>query len=304
MARNNDTPWGLDAQAAAGQDSLYQDATGVQPRFAAQASAGRTGSDAGRAMRLVALVAVVIGLAALTAAACVLSYSSMHHLAIQGGVSARLASVYPLIFDALLVLAGCSVLALRGAGLASRVYGWLCLLVLLGALAAGGALHAAAKTIPHRLAGVVAAIAPWALVLIGFGLLLVLLRYARVRRLGQNNAKATPAGQEERPFPDPAASGGLAGGAQTVVGDASGGPPARQADPELQARIPRQPAHEQADANPVPAPASAQQDHGAGGAPVAASELNPAPTPDSTPEGASEPPAFRRTHSSPTPPEE
>jgi hypothetical protein len=283
VARNNDTPWGLNAQAAAGQGSPYQDATGVQPRFAAQAAAGRPGRDAGRAMRLVALVAVVIGLAALTAAACVLSYSSMHYLAIQGGVSARLASVYPLIFDALLVLAGWSVLALRGAGLASRVYGWLCMLVLLGALAAGGALHAAAKTIPHRLAGVVAAIVPWALVLIGFGLLLALLRYARVRRLGQNIAKAAAAGQEERPFPDP---------------------PARQTDLELQARIPRQPAHEQADANPVPAPASAQQDHGAGGAPVAASELNPAPTPDSTPEGASEPPAFRRTHSSPTPPEE
>jgi len=74
-------------------------------------------------MRLVALVAVVVGLAALTAAACGLSYSRIHHLAIQAGVSARLASVYPLIFDALLILAGSSVLALRSAELISRVYG-------------------------------------------------------------------------------------------------------------------------------------------------------------------------------------
>ncbi len=61
-------------------------------------------------------VAVAVGLAALTAAACVLSYSSVHHFAMQAGVSASLARIYPLIFDAMLAVAGCSVLALRGAG--------------------------------------------------------------------------------------------------------------------------------------------------------------------------------------------
>ncbi len=167
-------------------------------RRAAYAGAGRPqdtdppgsaphGRDAGRALRVLALVAVVAGLAALTAAACVLSYSSVHHLAVQAGAAGRLASIYPLIFDALLVLAGCSVLALRGAGLISRVYSWLCLLVLLAALAAGGAIRAAAVKVPHKLAAVVAAIVPWALVLIGFGLLLALLRYARLRRLGKRN---------------------------------------------------------------------------------------------------------------------
>ena len=186
-------------------------------------------------MRLIALIAVVIGLAALTAAACVLSYSSMHHLAIQAGVSARLASVYPLIFDALLVLAGCSVLALRGAGLVSRVYGWLCMLVLLGGLAAGGALHAAATKIPRRLAGVVAAIVPWVLVLIGFGLLLALLRYARIRRLAQNAPDAPDA-------PDAAAAADEAE-EQTV---ASGEPDeAGQPESEL---------------NPAPTPDSAEED--------------------------------------------
>lgn len=278
MAHDNDTPWGTGAPAAAGQDSPYEDATGVQPRFAAQVAEGRPGRDAGRALRLVALVAVVIGLAALTAAACVLSYSSMHYLAIQANVSARLASIYPLIFDALLVVTGCSVLALRGAGLVSRVYGWLCLLVLLGALGAGGALRAAATKIPHRLAGVVAAIVPWALVLIGFGLMLALLRYARARR-GQPNAKAAAAVTEERPA-------------------------ARQADLELRARIPRQPAHEQTEADPVPAPGVPQQGPEAGGPPGQASDLNPAPTPDSAGEEASGLPAFRRARSSPTPPED
>ncbi len=147
----------------------------------------RPGSDAGRVLRVLALIAVAVGLTALTAAACVLSYSSVHHLATQAGVHGRLARIYPLIFDAVLVVAGCSVLALRGAGLVSRLYSWLCMLVLLAALAAGGVLHAAAVKIPHKLAAVVAAIVPWALVLIAFGLLIALLRYARLRRLGKRN---------------------------------------------------------------------------------------------------------------------
>ena len=140
-------------------------------------------------LRVLALIAVAVGLTALTAAACVLSYSSVHHLATEAGVHGRLARIYPLIFDAVLVVAGCSVLALRGAGLVSRLYSWLCMLVLLSALAAGGALHAAAVKIPHKLAAVVAAIVPWALVLIAFGLLIALLRYARLRRLGKRNGK-------------------------------------------------------------------------------------------------------------------
>ncbi len=161
---------------------------GVAAHMGAEPAAGdRPGRDGGRVLRVLALIAVAGGLAALTAAACVLSYSSIHHLALRAGVHGRLASIYPLIFDALLVVAGCSVLALRGAGLVSRVYSWLSMLVLLAALAAGGAAHAAAVTIPHKTAAVVAAIVPWVLVLIGFGLLLALLRYARLRRLGKRN---------------------------------------------------------------------------------------------------------------------
>jgi hypothetical protein len=148
------------------------------------------GRDSGRALRLAGLIAVAVGLAALTAAACTLSYSSIHHLATDGSVSPRLARVYPFIFDALLVIAGCSVLALRGAGLGSRIYAWFCMLILLAALAAGGAVHGAAIHVPRRLAAIVAAVVPWALVLIGFGLLLALLRYARMRRLGQQQDKS------------------------------------------------------------------------------------------------------------------
>jgi Protein of unknown function (DUF2637) len=268
VTETNDTPDRLDAPLAAGRPAAYQEVTGVQPRFAAQAAAAWPSRDAGRAMRLVALVAVIIGLAALTAAACVLSYSSIHHLAIQAGVSARLASVYPLIFDALLILAGCSVLALRGARFVSRVYAWLCMLVLLGSLAAGGALDAAATKVPHRVAGEVAAIVPWVLVLIGFGLLLALLRYARSRRLGRNPAEAAPAA--EAPAEAPAR------------------PTVQQAELQLRARIPDQPV--------------APDDLDAAGQPER--ELHPAPVPERSEEETGEPPTFRRTRSSPTPPQE
>jgi len=286
VTETNDTPDRMDALLAAGRAAAYQDVTGVQPRFAAQAAAAWPSRDAGRAMGLVALVAVVLGLAALTAAACVLSYSSIHHLAIQAGVSARLASVYPLIFDALLILAGCSVLALRGAGFVSRVYAWLCMLVLLGGLAAGGALDAAATKVPHRVAGEVAAIVPWVLVLIGFGLLLALLRYARSRRLGQSHAEA--AGDFDADAAPVVAAQPVAALAVEATAEAASRPTVQQAELQLRARIPDQPV--------------APDDQEAAGQPE--SELNPAPVPDSSGEETGEPPTFRRTRSSPTPPQE
>jgi hypothetical protein len=124
----------------------------------------------------------VIGLVALTTAACVLSYSSVHDFALSAGISRPLARIYPDIGDAMLVMAGCSVLALRGAGLLSKVYGWLSFILLLGALAASSVMREAGFNMPLRAAEITAAVFPWALVLVAFGLLLALLRHARRRR--------------------------------------------------------------------------------------------------------------------------
>jgi Protein of unknown function (DUF2637) len=135
-----------------------------------------------RALRLLALTAVSIGVLVLAAAAFLLSYPGIHAIALQSGVSPRLARVYPVIFDAMLVIAASAVLSLRGAGLLSRCYAWLSLLVLLGAAAGADALHSARIRPPHRPAAAAAAIIPWALVLIGFGLLLAMLRHARLHR--------------------------------------------------------------------------------------------------------------------------
>ncbi len=137
-------------------------------------------------LRVIALAAVGIGLAALAGAACVLSYGGIHAFALDAGIRARLARGYPLIFDVLLVVILAAVLALRGAGLPSKVLAWTCLLALLSAAAGADALHAAGRKLPAKEAAVTAAIVPWVLVLVAFALLLAMLRQARLRRLAEN----------------------------------------------------------------------------------------------------------------------
>lgn len=291
MARNTDDRqvWAPpeDPDAPAWDVYGYADGAAALPD-AGPGAAGRPRRDTGRALRLVALTATVIGLAGLTFAACVLSYSSIHHLATQAGVSARLASVYPLIFDALLVVTGCSVLALRGAGLVSRVYGWLCMLVLLGCLAAGGAVRAAAVRVPRHLAGVVAAIVPWALVLIGFGLLLTLLRYARVRRTQVPDRRADP---DDRQF---SATGTQEDHYETGnVTEAAGG---GHAEPAISAATSAGAGYTAPAVTPAP-----ESEPGASpdAPPDQAIDLNPAPT---SGDETGQVPPFRRARSSPTPP--
>jgi Protein of unknown function (DUF2637) len=139
-------------------------------------------TDGHGGLRVLALGAVALGVLLLAAAAFVLSYAGIHAVALSAGVSPRLARIYPLIFDAMLVVAGAAVLALRSAGLPSRGYAWLSMIALLATAAAADAVHATGARLPRRPAAATAAVLPWALVLIGFGLLLCLLRQARLRR--------------------------------------------------------------------------------------------------------------------------
>jgi hypothetical protein len=153
-------------------------------------------ADSHRGLRLLGLVAVSAGVLLLMAAAFVLSYTGIHALALSAGVSPRFARIYPVIFDAMLVVACAAVLALRGAGLPSRCYAWLTMLLLLAAAAGADTVHATNTKLPHKPAAATAAIIPWALVLLGFGLLLSMLRHARLRR-------AMLAAAPERAFTQP-----------------------------------------------------------------------------------------------------
>src|ERR1700733_9270126 len=153
-------------------------------------------ADSHRGLRLLGLAAVSAGVLLLMAAAFVLSYTGIHALALSAGVSPRFARIYPVIFDAMLVVACAAVLALRGAGLPSRCYAWLTMLLLLAAAAGADTVHATNTKLPHKPAAATAAIIPWALVLLGFGLLLSMLRHARLRR-------AMLAAAPERAFTQP-----------------------------------------------------------------------------------------------------
>src|SRR5271165_3850713 len=134
-----------------------------------------------RALRILAVVAVFLGVIALAAATFVLSYSPIRAVALQAGITPRLARGYPLLLDAMLVIVLAAVLALRSAGLPSRLLAWITLLVVMAAAAGAEALHAAGRSLPHQAAAITAAILPWVLVLVAFALLLVMLRHARLR---------------------------------------------------------------------------------------------------------------------------
>src|SRR5579875_3118635 len=82
----------------------------------APAGPAEPGYGAGRVARSLALGVVSAGLITLVAAACALSYPGLRALAGQSGVAPELQRIYPVLFDALLVIAGSCVLALRGAG--------------------------------------------------------------------------------------------------------------------------------------------------------------------------------------------
>jgi hypothetical protein len=134
-------------------------------------------------LRLAALTAVIAGVVLLAAAAFVLSYEGIHQIVLHAGVSPELARLYPLMVDAMLVVAGAAALALRGAGWWPRAYAWSCLLVLLAAVAVGDALHASNVTLPAQPTRVVVAVTPWVLLLLAFGLWLEMLQHFRRMRV-------------------------------------------------------------------------------------------------------------------------
>ena len=142
-----------------------------QPRFRAACY--------GNGVQVTAVVIVVTGVVLLAVAAFLVSYAGIRQIAVAAGVSPAVAGLYPLIVDAVLVVACVAALALRGAGWQMQGYAWLSVIVL---LAVAGAVHAAGISLSHRPAAAAVAALPWALFLLGFGLLLSMLRHLRTAR--------------------------------------------------------------------------------------------------------------------------
>jgi hypothetical protein len=239
-------------------------------------------------LRLAALSAVIAGVAVLAAAAFVFSYSGVRQIALATGVTAALARLYPLIFDAMLVTALAAVLALRGAAWWARLYSWLCLIILLASVAAADAVHAMAVALPRELSRAAVAVTPWALVLLAFGLLLAMLRHLRRERDGVGPAAREPdAGAEQRGADTTQPAGEIqAAGNDQPAGDS------RAAGNEQRGADTTQPAGEtQAGRLSEPVPDAAwetglQDDY---------EPVLPAPTPV---------PPFERLRSSPVPPDD
>ena len=166
-----------------------------------RADPGTMPDGTGQPLRALGLAAVCLGVAALAAATFVLSYSGIHAVARQAGISPRYASDYPLLIDAMLVIALMAVLGLRGAGIPSRILAWLTLLAVLAAAAGADALHATGHALRHNVGAATAAVLPWALVLLAFVLLLALLRHARLRRHASvaRRQQAAPGNGQGRP---------------------------------------------------------------------------------------------------------
>ena len=166
-------------------------------------------------------VTMLIGVVLLAVAAFWLSYAGIREIAVAAGVSPARAGLYPLIFDAALVVTCLAALGLRGAGWWMQGFAWLSVMILLAAVAIAEAVHAAGISLPRKpAAGAMAAI-PWTLLLLGFGLWLSMLRYLRTIRA------VTPPGDPDN------GSVSTAGPWEPVVNQRSAGWPAvPEADPE------------------------------------------------------------------------
>ncbi len=153
------------------------------------------------ALRRAGIALVGIGVAALTAAACVLSFDDLRRLAVVGEAPANLAYLYPAGFDALFAIALIAVLLLRGGRLTMRLQAGVVLTLLFAAAVAAEVATAVRATVDVRRAAVVVGVAPWVMLLLALWLWLLLINHAAARRAA---ADAPSAGRDHDivPFPD------------------------------------------------------------------------------------------------------
>jgi hypothetical protein len=139
-------------------------------------------ADSTSRLHLAAVTSVLTGAVLLAGGAFLLSYARFHEMALTAGVSPSVAALYPLMFDMTLVIACVAALALRGASWWMRAYAVLSITILLAAVAVAEAVHSAGISLPYGPTAAAFAALPWALFLVGFSLVLLVLRYLRTAR--------------------------------------------------------------------------------------------------------------------------
>ena len=147
-------------------------------------ASGTTSQSPGRRWpRLLANAGVALAVIAVAGAAFVFSYSGVRAVALFGGVSVQLARYYPGLFDAVLVVACLAAVLLRDGRWWARLWAWVVIVVVLGAIGAADVLHAMNYALQHRPTEGIVAAAPAAAVLLAFSLLATVLRQSRTQRV-------------------------------------------------------------------------------------------------------------------------
>ncbi|MGI5268869.1 DUF2637 domain-containing protein [Nonomuraea sp. CA-218870] len=133
-------------------------------------------------LRHVGIALAGLAVAALTGAACVLSFDDLRALAVHGGARPDLAYLYPAGFDALLVITLLGVLLLRSARVLVRLQAALALVLLILAAAAANVATALNYPFPASPTAVGVAVAPWVMLALGLWLWLLLIKHVRAGR--------------------------------------------------------------------------------------------------------------------------
>ncbi|MEV4115819.1 DUF2637 domain-containing protein [Nonomuraea sp. NPDC049695] len=149
-------------------------------------------------LRRLGIALAGLAVAALTGAACALSFDDLRALAITGEARQDLAFLYPAAFDALLVVALIDVLLLRSARLLVRVQAASVLVVLIAAAAAANVAAAVRFGFDARQTAVGVALAPWIMLAVVLWLWLLLIKHVQSHR---TEAAHTAVEQDIVPFP-------------------------------------------------------------------------------------------------------
>ncbi|MEV4250284.1 DUF2637 domain-containing protein [Streptosporangium canum] len=182
----------MDVKSPVAADSISRPSATVPP--------SAEPSRAAVALRRAGIAVTGVGVAALAAAACVLSFDDLRVLAIAGEADPRLAYLYPAAFDALLAIAMIGVLLLRGGWWPVRLQAGVVLTLLFAAAAAAEVTTATRATVDTRQAAVVVAVAPWVMLLLALWLWLLLIKHAAARR-ATADARPRDHGRDIVPFP-------------------------------------------------------------------------------------------------------
>ncbi|MGC5016260.1 hypothetical protein ACLQ2R_36320 [Streptosporangium sp. DT93] len=195
----------MDVKPLAAADQVSRPSSPPLPPPTASAEPSRVAV----ALRRTGIAVAGVGVAALTAAACVLSFEDLRVLAVAGRAPAGLAYLYPAAFDALLVIAMIAVLLLRGGWWPVRLQAGVILTLLFAGAAAAEVATAVRMAVDERWAAVVVALAPWVILVLALWLWLLLIKHAAARRAATDAALAARSSpvRDIVPFPGEGGSG-------------------------------------------------------------------------------------------------